>query len=73
MHYLRYGTCYLISLECLESIHPGAKEEIENLGLSVRRNTLGIDQAVDFAGEQANMRNAKTAGMERTIVKMWNI
>ena len=73
MHYSRYGTYYSKSLECLESTHPGAKEEIENLGLSVQRNTLGIGQAVDLAGEQTYMRNAKTAGMERTIVKMCNI
>ena len=73
VHYSRYGTYYLKSLECLESTHPGAKEEIENLGLSVRRNTLGIGQAVNLAGEQTYMRNAKTAGVERTIVKMCNI
>ena len=43
-------------LECLESTHPGAKEEIENICLSVRRNTLGISQTVDLAGEQMQKR-----------------
>ena len=46
----------------MEDIHPGAKEEIEEKGLSVRRNTLGILQAVDMAGEQSYMKSAKTAG-----------
>ena len=62
VHYARYGTYYLKSLEYLESTHPGAREEIENVGLSIRRNTIGIGQAVDLAGEQTYMRNAKTAG-----------
>lgn len=73
VHYARYGTYYLKSIECLESTHPGAKEEIEKVGLSVRRNTLGIGQAVDLAGEQTYMRNAKTAGMQRKFVKLCNI
>jgi hypothetical protein len=62
VHYSRYGTFYVQSLEYLESTHPGAKTEIEKNGLSVRRNTLGIGQAVDMAGEQSYMKNAKTAG-----------
>ena len=73
VHYARYGTYYLKSLECLKSTHPGAKEEIENVGLSIRRNTLGIGQAVDLAGEQTYMRNAKTAGIQRNIVKLYSI
>ena len=62
VHYSRYGTYYVKSLECLESTHPGAREEIAEVGLSVRRNTLAIGQAVDLAGEQSYMRTAKTAG-----------
>ena len=50
------------SLENLESTHPGAKSEIEVNGLSVRRNTLGIGQAIDMTGEQSYMKSAKTAG-----------
>ena len=42
IHYARYGTFYVKFLEHLEYTHPGAKEEIEEKGLSVRRNTLGI-------------------------------
>ena len=37
---------------------PGAKSEIEENGLSVRRNTLGIGQAIDTAVQ----KSAKTAG-----------
>ena len=62
IHYARYGTFYVKFLEYLEDTHPGAKEEIEEKGLSVRRNTLGIGQAVDMAGEQSYMKSAKTAG-----------
>ena len=62
VHYARYGTLYVKFLEYLEDNHPGAKEVIEENGLSVRRNTLGIGQAVDMAGEQSHMKSAKTAG-----------
>ena len=62
IHYARYGTFYVKFLEYLEDTHPGAKEEIEEKGLSKRCNTLGIGQAVDMAGEQSYMKSAKTAG-----------
>lgn len=74
--YSRYGTFYVQSLVYLESIHPGAKAEIEDNGIFVRRNTLGIGQAVDMAGEQSYMKSPKTAGevsqftaKERTVAK----
>ena len=63
LHYARYGTYYLKSLESLELSRPGVKEELCRQGLSVRRNKLGIGQAVDLAGEQTYMKNAKTAGL----------
>ena len=62
IYYARYGTFYVKFLEYLEDTHPGAKEEIEEKGFSVRCNTLGIGQAVDMAGEQSYMKSAKTAG-----------
>ena len=62
VHYSHYGTLYVQSLENLESTHPGAKSKIEENGLSVRRNTLGIKQAIDMADEQSYMKSAKTAG-----------
>ncbi len=77
IHYSRYGTFYVLSLEHLDSTHPGAKAEIEESGLSVRRNTLGIGQAVDLAGEQSYMKSAKTAGgitqfaTKETTVAKW--
>ena len=63
LHYTCYGTYYVKSLESLEFSRPGAKEELSRQGLSVRRNKLGIGQAVDLAGEQTYMKNAKTAGL----------
>ena len=48
VHYVRYGMYYVSCLEHIDSTHPGAKEEIENVGLSVRRNTFGIGQSIDM-------------------------
>ena len=62
IHYARYGTFCVTFLEYLEDTHPETKEEIKEKGLSVRRNTLGIGQAVEMAGEQSYMKSAKTAG-----------
>ena len=42
---------YINSSSNLESTHPGATAEIEAL-TSVRRNTIGIGQAMDLTGEQ---------------------
>ena len=49
-------------MERLHETHPGAKEELMKIDISVRRNDKGIGQAVDIAVEQTNMRRAKTAG-----------
>ena len=46
----------------MEDTHLEAKEEIEEKGLSMRRSTLGIGQAIDMADEQSYMKSAKTAG-----------
>ena len=64
-HYSRYGSHYIKSLELLDKTHPGAREEIMNIGISVRRNDKRIGQAIDLAGEQSYMRSAKTAGVDR--------
>ena len=42
--------------------HPGARQEIEEKGISVCRNDFGIRQSIDGAGEQTFMRSSKTAG-----------
>eukprot|EP00795_Rhopilema_esculentum_P015030 gene15030-6189_t len=60
VHYSRYGTYYLQFLEHIDSTHPGAKDEIKGVGLSIRRIKLGIGQSIDLAGEQSYMRSAKT-------------
>ena len=69
LHHARYGTYHLNSLECLDSTHPGAKEEIMEMGISVRRNIIGIGQAIDSAGEQTYMKDAKTSGESFKTVK----
>ena len=61
-HYARYGSYYINQLKYLQNAHPGAKEDIQEYGLSVRRNSYGIGQAVDLAGEQTFMKSAKTSG-----------
>ena len=43
----------------LHITHPGAKEEIENIGISLRRNDIGIGGAIVLVGEQTYMRSAK--------------
>eukprot|EP00794_Sanderia_malayensis_P002234 gene2234-2545_t len=62
VHYSRYGAYYCFLMEHLDANYPGAREEMEMYGLSVKRNNLGIGQAVDLAGEQTFMKHAKTAG-----------
>ena len=62
VHYARYGSYYINQLKYLQNTHPGAKEEIQEYGLSVRRNSYGIGQAADLAGEQTFMKSAKTSG-----------
>lgn len=61
IHYSRYGTYYIQLLRNLSSTRPGAFEEFEQM-TAVRRNTIGIGQVTDLAGEQTYMRNAKTTG-----------
>ena len=62
VHYARYGSYYINQLQYLQNTHPGAKEEIQEYRLSVRRNSYGIGQAADLAGEQTFMKSAKTSG-----------
>ncbi len=67
VHYSRYGSFYIQSLENLEHTHSGARSEMESVGLYVRRNNLGIGQAIDLAGEQSYMKTVKRAGMNISI------
>ena len=57
-----YGCYYVNQMQRSEETHPGAKEEINEVGPSVRRNHIGAGQAIDLAGEQTYMKSAKTAG-----------
>ena len=62
IHSIRYGAQYVEDLDNIDTKYPGAKDEMMKIGISVRRNSNGIGQAIDLAGEQSYMRNAKTAG-----------
>ena len=61
-NYSRYGAYYCHQLDNLEDTHPGAREELQEKGLSVCRNSLNIGQSIDGAGEQTFMSNSKTSG-----------
>ena len=37
--------------------HPGAKEKLKHAGMLVQRNTFGIGQAIDMAGEQTFVKS----------------
>ena len=49
-NYSRYGTYYVLQLRSIDSTHPGARQEIEEKGVSVCRNEFGIRQSIDGAG-----------------------
>ncbi len=67
-NYSRYGAYYCKSLESIEQTHPGAREELEEKGLSVCRNNYDIGQSIDGAGEQTFMRSAKTIGKDEDFL-----
>ena len=62
VHYARYGSYYINQLKYLQNTHLGAKEEIQEYGLSVRRSSYGIGQAVDLLANRLFMKSAKTSG-----------
>ena len=62
VHCARYGTYYVNQMKRLEETHPGARNEIEEYGLSVCRIDFGIGQTADLADEQTCMKSAKTEG-----------
>ncbi len=62
IHFSPYGTFYVTLSEYLDATHPGAKDELKEVGVSVQRNNLGIGQSVDLAGEQSYMQSAKISG-----------
>ena len=52
---------YVEQMKNLKRYYPGATEEIESF-CSLKRNSLGIRQAIDLVGEQTYMKSVKTAG-----------
>ena len=58
-HYACYGTFYMNWIKRLEEIHLGAKNEMEEYGLSECRNDFSMSQAVYLAGVQTFMKSAK--------------
>ena len=71
-NYARYGTYYITQLENIDLTHPGAKEELQETGLSVSRNQFNIRQSIDGAGEQTFMRSSKTTGDVKHFVHQQN-
>ena len=67
-NYARYGTYYCVQLENLDRTHPGAKEELQNKGLSVCRNNINVRQSIDGSGEQTFMESSKTAGRIKNFI-----
>ena len=72
LHYSMYGSYYVKQLNYLENTHHGARQEIEDMSLSVWRNKAGIGQAVDLAGEQTYMKK-RLAGLQclHTVQKLF--
>ena len=59
-NYSRYGSCYVNTLENLESTHPGCRELIQDKGLSVQGQEKYLCRtAIDQHGEQTINRDAK--------------
>ena len=71
-NYARYGTYYITQLENIDLTHPGAKEELQEMGHSVSRNQFNIRQSIDGAGEQTFMRSSKTTGGVKSFVRQQN-
>ena len=61
VNYPRYGTYYIQHLRQLEKSHPVSLDDIRSF-MSIRRNEIGIGQAIDFAGEQT-YEKYKTTGI----------
>ena len=55
-----------------KNTHPGAKEELEEKGLSVCRNNLNVRQSIVGASEQTFMKSAKTMGGIKNFQKFYN-
>ena len=62
VNYARYGTYYVMQLQNLDETHPGARDELQQNGISVCRNNLNIRQSIDGAGESTFMKDAKVVG-----------
>ena len=56
-----------MQIENMKNTHPGAKEELEEKGLSVCRNSLNVRQSIDGAGEQTFMKSAKQREESRIL------
>ena len=61
IHYYRCETFYVEQMKNLVTCYSGTMEEIEDFCL-VKRNSVGIRQAIDLTGEQTYIKSAKTAG-----------
>ena len=72
-NYAWYGTYYCVQLDNLDRMHPGAKEKLQNKGLSICQNNINVRQSIDGAGEQTFMKSSKTAGGIKNFITQENI
>ena len=62
-NYARYGSFYVHFLENLDNTHPGCRELIQEIGLSVQaQDRYPARTPIDQRGEQTINRDARTAG-----------
>ena len=60
---LRYGSYYIHTMVNIESVYPGLKELLKDMGISVQaQSTYALRTAIDQRGEQTINKDAKTAG-----------
>ena len=69
-NYVRYGTCYVHSLQYLDIPHPGSKHLIEKQGILVQRSYhKALRQSLVQAWEQTYNRSAQIPGGIKQFAK----
>ena len=71
-NYARYCTYHITQLERIDLTHSGAKEELQETGLSVSRNQFNIRESIDGAEEQTFMQRSKTTVCIKSFVHQQN-
>ena len=61
--YARYGSYYVQSMKCIDHLHPGLKQILENNSMSIQaQDRCAIRTVIDQRGEQTFKNDAKTIG-----------